>query len=68
MMKDNRATVAAGIAGAYVAGLCGAICALHFCRDALQQSGLTAPVLFGACSLVAVAPWVYLLCSERSRW
>lgn len=67
MMKDNRATVAAGIAGAYVIGLCGAICALHFCWDALQQAGLVVPVLLGACSLVAVAPWAYLLCSERSR-
>jgi len=67
MMKDNRATVAAGMAGAYVVGLCGAICALHFCWDALQQAGLVVPVLLGACSLVAVAPWVYLLYSERSR-
>ena len=35
--------------------------------DALQQAGLTVLALFGVCTLAAAAPWVYLLCSERSR-
>ena len=64
-MSEEDAVIASGI---YVAGLSGAICAMHFCWDALQQSGLTVPVLFGVCTLAAAAPWVYLLSSERSRW
>ncbi len=64
-MSEENAVIASGI---YVAGLSGAICAMHFCWDALQQSGLTVPVLFGVCTLAAAAPWVYLLSSERSRW
>ena len=66
-MRDDREDIAVGMAGVYVAGAVGAICAMHFCWDALQQSGLTVPVLFGVCSLAAAAPWVYLLYSERSR-
>jgi hypothetical protein len=63
-MSEDNVIIAGGI---YMAGLSGAICALHFCWDALQQAGLVVPVLLGACSLAAVAPWVYLLYSERSR-
>ena len=64
-MSEDNVIIAGGI---YMAGLSGALYAMHFCWNALQQAGLTVPALFGVCTLAAAAPWVYLLCSERSRW
>ena len=59
-MRDDREDIAVGMAGVYVAGAVGAICAMSFCWNTLQQAGLVVPALFGSCALVAAAPWIYM--------
>jgi len=55
-MRDDGVTVG----GVFAAAFAGIFCVIPFCWDALRETGLTAPVLFGVCTLAAAAPYVYM--------